>query len=97
MFEKRVYGHFTDYVLHQPRERLKWGYGRLLEHENLYETVRGLLEKEKTGEKDYTGELLELERSGVKQGGKLLAFLQQLCRTAQELLASPLPGQEDVL
>lgn len=96
MFEKQVYEHFTDYVLHQPRERLKWGYGRLLEHENLYETVRGLLEKEKTGEKDYAGEILRLEQSGAKQGAKLLAFLLQLCRTAQELLASPLSGQEDV-
>ena len=35
MFDEDVYNHFTDYVFHQPRERLKWGYGRIMEHEKL--------------------------------------------------------------
>ena len=48
MFDEDVYNHFTDYVFHQPRERLKWGYGRIMEHEKLYTLVRSLLEKEKT-------------------------------------------------
>lgn len=31
MFDKEVYRHFTDYVYHQPKERLKWGYRRLMQ------------------------------------------------------------------
>ena len=46
-FDEEVYRHFTDYVFHQPKDRLKWGYGRLPEHENLYGTVKQLLQKEK--------------------------------------------------
>ena len=78
MFERRVYEHFTDYVFHQPKERLKWGYGRLLEHENLYELVQELLKKEKAGEEEFAGETKTLKRAGIRQGEKLLAFLKRL-------------------
>lgn len=44
-FERAVYEYFTGYVLNQPRERLKWGYGRIIHHENLYEVVRSLIDK----------------------------------------------------
>lgn len=46
LFEEEVYQHFTEYVLHQPKERLKWGAGRIVHHENLYRLVRGLMEKQ---------------------------------------------------
>ena len=78
MFERRVYEHFTDYVFHQPKERLKWGYGRLLEHENLYELVQELLKKEKAGEEEFAGETKNLKQAGIRQGEKLLAFLKRL-------------------
>lgn len=45
MFDEEVYVHFTDYVLNQPQERLKWGYKRLMPHENLYALVKDLLSK----------------------------------------------------
>lgn len=44
-FEKAVYEYFTGYVLDQPRDRLKWGYGRIIHHENLYDVVRSLIDK----------------------------------------------------
>lgn len=44
-FEKAVYEYFTGYVLNQPRERLKWGYGRIIHHENLYDVVRSLIDR----------------------------------------------------
>lgn len=44
-FERAVYEYFTGYVLNQSRERLKWGYGRIIHHENLYEVVRSLIDK----------------------------------------------------
>lgn len=78
MFERKVYEHFTDYVFHQPKERLKWGYGRLLEHENLYELVQELLKKEKAGEEEFAGETKNLKQAGIRQGEKLLAFLKRL-------------------
>lgn len=78
MFERKVYEHFTDYVFHQPKERLKWGYGRLLEHENLYELVQGLLKKEKAGEEEFAGETKKLKEAGIRQGEKLLVFLKKL-------------------
>lgn len=59
----------------QPKDRLKWGYGRLPEHENLYGTVKQLLQKEKqlemlTGsgmkEMDYREEITSLEHACSK-------------------------------
>ena len=44
-FERAVYEYFTGYVLNQPRERLKWGYGRIIHHENLYDVVRSLIDR----------------------------------------------------
>lgn len=61
MFEEEVYRHFTDYVLEQPRTRLKWGYKRLMEHENMYGTVKSLLKKQKDGDTDYQEEIRTLE------------------------------------
>lgn len=49
MFDEAVYSHFTDYVFHQPRERLKWGYGRLMPHKNFYGMVKSLLKKTAQG------------------------------------------------
>ena len=48
MFDEEVYNHFTDYVLNQPQDRLKWGYKRLMPHENLYALVKDLLNKKET-------------------------------------------------
>ena len=45
LFEEAVYQHFTEYVLHQPKERLKWGAGRITHHENLYRLVKTLMKK----------------------------------------------------
>lgn len=56
MFSSEVYRHFTDYVLKQPKERLKWGYQRLLEHADLYELVRSLLQKKEKGGGQYREE-----------------------------------------
>ena len=44
LFDEEVYYHFTEYILHQPKERLMWGGGRIMHHENLYGIVRRLKE-----------------------------------------------------
>lgn len=42
LFDEEVYYHFTEYILHQPEERLMWGKGRIMHHENLYGIVQKL-------------------------------------------------------
>ena len=60
-FSRSVYQHFTDYVFHQEAERLQWGAGRIVHHENLYDLVEGLLKKYRTGGTDVRDEILRLE------------------------------------
>ena len=90
-FDEEVYRHFTDYVFHQPRERLKWGYGRLLEHENLYGTVKQLLQKEKTmadsdgTETDYREDIASLEQACSKLVNSLVDILEQMQKAVTQI------------
>ena len=71
MFDEEVYDHFTDYVLNQPQDRLKWGYKRLMPHENLYALVKDLLTK-----KDLPAEELQISH----EIGHLTKIFQDQCR-----------------
>ena len=93
-FDEEVYRHFTDYVFHQPKDRLKWGYGRLPEHENLYGTVKQLLQKEKQQEAltesgmkemDYREEIASLEHACSKLVVSLMNIIQQLEKSVAEI------------
>lgn len=66
-FDREVYEHFTKNALHQSKERLKWGYGRIVGHEDLYVIVSGLLQKEKTGDMDCNPEISLLEEAVMRQ------------------------------
>lgn len=85
MFDEYVYRHFTDYVFNQPKERLKWGYGRLLEHEDLYHVVKCLLKKRKGADTDYREELHYLKECYHKQTRRLLGALKEISQTIQEM------------
>lgn len=65
LFEEEVYRHFTEYVLHQPKERLKWGADRIVHHENLYQLVKGLMQK--TEEDTFEEEINFLETVKARQ------------------------------
>lgn len=78
MFSEEVYRHFTEYVLDQPKDRLKWGYRRLAGHENLYPLVTGLLKRESGGERDCRKEADVLEEAFSRQLRALLAALDAL-------------------
>ena len=84
MFEEEVYRHFTDYVLKQPRERLKWGYGRLMEHENLYQLVKALLRKYESGETDFCEEIEYLEALVERRRILLEETVQKLYRAVKD-------------
>jgi hypothetical protein len=45
LFEQEVYEYFSKYVLEQPAERLQWGAGRIIGHENLFTLVMSLKKK----------------------------------------------------
>lgn len=71
LFEQLVYRHFTQYVFSQPKERLKWGYRRIVGYINLYATVKSLLEKKAKGITDYTAEAAFLQGAAARAGGCL--------------------------
>lgn len=85
MFDEYVYRHFTDYVFNQPKERLKWGYGRLLGHEDLYHVVKCLLKKRKEEDTDYREELHYLKECYKKQTRRLCDTLKEISQTVQEM------------
>lgn len=60
-FEEKVFSHFTEYVLSQEKERLQWGAGRIIHHENLFSIVKALKQKVKDGEADFSQEKKMLE------------------------------------
>lgn len=78
MFSEEVYRHFTEYVLDQPKDRLKWGYQRLASHENLYPLVTGLLQRESGGERDCRKEADALDEALSRQLRALLDDLDTL-------------------
>ena len=63
-FERAVYEYFTGYVLNQPRERLKWGYGRIIGHEDLFDVVEALIGKTDT---DCSKEITFLQEAYERQ------------------------------
>lgn len=66
-FDESVYMHFTDYVLNQPKERLRWGFGRIVHHENLYRLVKSLQKKLKENDTDFEQELLFIRSALQRQ------------------------------
>ncbi len=80
MFDEEVYNHFTDYVLDQPQDRLKWGYRRLMPHENIYALVKDLLQKKEADpdEISLSGEISHLTRIFQDQCRLLLQTTDQI-------------------
>lgn len=78
MFDEQVYNHFTEYVLHQSKDRLKWGYHRLMEHANLYHLVKTLLRKQKMEECDFNEEIQYLKAGYRRQCGLLEKELEKM-------------------
>ncbi len=54
LFDEEVYYHFTEYILHQPKDRLMWGAGRIMHHENLYGIVQKLKQRMKKKHRNST-------------------------------------------
>ena len=72
-WSREVYDYFTSYVLDQPADRLMWGAGRVVGHEDLFETVKSLGEKYGTSE-NVDNEIAALNTAAANQT-KLLSKL----------------------
>lgn len=67
LFDDEVYYHFTEYILHQPKERLMWGAERIWHHENLYGIVQRLRGKMKEENPKLNEEIRRLEAAIYRQ------------------------------
>lgn len=77
-FEKEVYEYFTKNSLNQPADRLKWGYGRIIGHEDLFDVVEALIEKAGTAR-------MEADGSEEPDCSREIAFLQEAYERQAEL------------
>ena len=88
LFDEEVYYHFTEYILHQPKDRLMWGAGRILHHENLYGIVQRLKELDQMaipGSLDQ--EIRRLEAAIRRQQAYLKDDLHYMKRSVDKILA----------
>ena len=67
LFDEEVYYHFTEYILHQPKDRLMWGAGRIMHHENLYGIVQKLKQHMEDDSPEFDAEIRRLEAALRRQ------------------------------
>ena len=67
LFDEEVYYHFTEYILHQPKDRLMWGAGRIMHHENLYGIGQKLKQRLEEENPELDGEIRRLEAALRRQ------------------------------
>ena len=85
-FSKQVYERFTDYVLDQNSDRLQWGRGRIVHHENLYDLVASLMDKYHQGAMDFANEIAELERVVERQKDYLRDDIEYMLQSTEKML-----------
>ena len=84
-FDREVYEHFTGNSLYQPKERLKWGYGRIIGHEDLFDVVISLLEKERNADSDCSDEIAFLENAYERQAELYRCEIKKMKEATDEI------------
>lgn len=84
-FDKETYNYFTDYVLNQPAERLMWGAGRVVAHEDLYDTINSLLGKYEETNADVSEEITVLSEALARQKELLKTSVEQQTKAVKTL------------
>lgn len=84
-FEKEVFDYFTDYVLEAPKEKLMWGVGRIVGHENLFDPINSLIEKIEQDGADVSAELATLNEALERQKTLLQTTTDEEIIAVQEL------------
>ena len=85
-FSKQVYERFTDYVLDQNSDRIQWGRGRIVHHENLYDLVAQLMDKYHQGATDFANEIAELEKVAKRQKAYLRDDIEYMLQSTEKML-----------
>ena len=91
-FSKETYNYFTDYVLYQNEDKLMWGTNRVQGHNDLYDVIHSLMEKDENSdlsdeiailnncldnEKDLLNNQVNYELEGLDI---LISNLEQICK-----------------
>ena len=87
LFDEEVYYHFTEYILHQPKDRLMWGAGRIMHHENLYGIVQKLKQRMEEESPELDGEIRRLEAALRRQKAYYKDDIRYLGNSVQKLSA----------
>ena len=87
LFDEEVYYHFTEYILHQPKDRLMWGAGRIMHHENLYGIVQTLKQRMKENTPELDEEIRRLEAALRRQKAYYKDDLRYLSSSVEKLSA----------
>lgn len=87
-FDEEVFRHFTDYVMNQEAERLQWGAGRIIRHENLFCLVQQLKAKMEEEEPDLAEELAALRRVEENQLASYLDDIEYMNRAIEKMIQS---------
>ncbi|MDO4329319.1 MAG: M28 family peptidase [Lachnospiraceae bacterium] len=82
-FEEAVFRYFTDYIFHQPKERLAWGYGRIRRHANLFGLVAAL--RSNAGQHDFGAEQEELAQVLHHQRNCFREDLEYMTQAAEKM------------
>lgn len=85
LFDEEVYYHFTEYILHQPKDRLMWGTGRIMHHENLYGMVQKLKERMNETAPELDGEIRRLEAALRRQRAYYMDDIRYLKQSVSRL------------
>ena len=84
-FDREVYEHFTGNSLYQPKERLKWGYGRIIGHGDLFDVVISLLEKEQSADSNCLNEIAFLESAYGRQAELYRCEIKKMKEATDEI------------
>ncbi|MEI4770136.1 M28 family peptidase [Psychrobacillus sp. FJAT-51614] len=84
-FEKEVFDYFTDYVLEAPKEKLMWGEGKIVGHEDLFDTIKSLKEKRDQSNADVSAEISTLNETLVRQKELLKTTVSDETASVKEL------------
>lgn len=84
-FDKEVFTYFTDYVIKAPKEQLMWGAGRIVDHEDLFDTIQSLKAKKDQDKPDVSEEIATLTDALDRQKALLQKTITEQTASVKKL------------
>lgn len=84
-FDQQVFEYFTNYVLDQSADRLMWGAGRVMGHEDLFDVVKSLLNKYDQESPETTKEITRLKQVVENQKTSLTKVIKEETTEVKQL------------